>query len=454
MTVTRYRCELAWLGDTAATAEPDVVLEVDGSVLVGVTSAATTAAVAGRVDDGDVVRLPGLTLPGLANAHSHAFHRALRGRTQAGSGSFWTWREQMYALAGSLTPDSYFELARAVYGEMVLAGVTGVGEFHYLHHGPDGTPYADANAMGAALAAAAGEAGLRITLLDTCYLQGGVTAGLKGAQVRFGDGDALSWATRASELDALVGQRVRVGAAIHSVRAVDPASMQIVAAWAAGRNAPLHAHVSEQPAENDQCHEAYGCSPTALLARHGVLSERFTAVHATHLSAADVALLGGHGCTTCFCPTTERDLADGIGPARALRDAGARLSLGSDSHAVVDLFEEARAVELDERLATNVRGGHDSVSLLRAATAAGHASLGWPEAGRLAVGAPADFVTVGLGSVRLAGTGPTTALDAVVFAATAADVRQVVVGGEIVVADGRHQRFDVAAELAHTIGVR
>lgn len=439
--MTAFHCELAWLGGDVA--EAGVLLEVEGDRLTRVTS--------GVPSPPGATRLAGITLPGLANAHSHAFHRALRGRTQAGSGSFWTWREQMYRVAARLTPESYFELARATYGEMVLAGVTAVGEFHYLHHGPDGVPYADPNAMGAALVAAAAEAGLRLTLLDTCYLQGGVGLEPTAEQRRFGDGDALSWATRASALDGLAGERVRLGAAIHSVRAVDPASMEIVAAWAAGRGAPLHAHVSEQPAENEQCHTAYGCTPTELLERHGVLGPRFTAVHATHLTEVDIDRLGAHGCHACFCPTTERDLADGIGPARALRDAGARLTLGSDSHAVIDLFEEARAVELDERLATGRRGHHDAPSLLRAATETGHASIGWPEAGRLAPGALADFVTVARTSVRLAGTADTHALESVVFAAAAADVHHVVVGGRVVVADGRHHALDVAAELARTV---
>ena len=387
----------------------------------------------------------------MANAHSHAFHRVLRGRTQIGTGSFWTWRDQMYTAAQRLDPDSYFRLARAVYGEMAMAGITCVGEFHYLHHGPAGVPYADPNAMGAALTAAAHEAGIRITLLDTCYLHGGVGVEPNETQQRFSDGDVLSWAARASAARSLESDSVRMGAAVHSVRAVDPASIEVVAAWAASQEAPLHAHVSEQKAENHQCIDAYGLTPTALLDERGALGPRFTAVHATHLAGSDIGLYGIHGCTICMCPTTERDLADGIGPAMALRDAGARLSLGTDSHAVIDMFEEARAVELDERLAAQVRGSHDAPSLMRTATANGHDSLGWSDAGRIEVGMLADLVSVRMDSVRTAGGSAMTAVESAIFAASAADVHHVVAGGVIVVSDGHHQRMDVARELASSI---
>ena len=205
--------------------------------------------------------------------------------------------------------------------------------------------------------------------------------------------------------------------------------------------------MSEQPAENDQCREAYGRTPTEVLGDAGALGPRFTAVHATHVTDGDLDLLGGSQSWCCLCPTTERDLADGIGQARAMRDAGARLTLGSDSHAVIDPLEEARAVELDERLASGVRGSHDAPTLLRMATEHGHASLGWPEAGRIEAGALADLTTVSMDSVRTAGAGADHTLEAAVFAATAADVRHVVIGGRVVVADGQHTTIDVAAEL-------
>ncbi len=355
----------------------------------------------------------------------------------------------MYAVAAKLNPDSYLALARGVFGEMVLAGITSVGEFHYLHHGPGGVPYVDANAMGHALTAAAAEAGLRITLLDTCYLSGGFGSQLNEVQQRFTDGHADTWAQRVSTLSNSVG--TRIGAAIHSVRAVDPQSIETVAHWATANNAPLHAHASEQPAENEQCLVAYNKTPIRVLADHGALSDRFSAVHATHPSDADIALLAQHRCTVCICPTTERDLADGIGPTRAFRDAGIAISLGSDSHAVIDVFEEARAVEMGERVLSNQRGTHDVVSLLTMATGAGHASLGWPDAGRIAVGALADLVTIDLDSVRTAGVDAISALSAAVFSCTAADVHHVVVGGRVVVRDHTHVGFDVPRVLHQSI---
>lgn len=435
-----YHCELAWLGGD----EParDVRIDVRGGVIEAVLASV-------RPPPG-ATRLAGVTIPGLANAHSHAFHRALRNRTQIGQGTFWTWRDEMYRLAAALDPDSYHTLARAVFGEMVLAGVTCVGEFHYVHHQPGGAPYADPNAMGEAVVAAAAEAGLRLTLLDTCYLGAGLEADGSlqpptAEQQRFSDGSAGAWAERVGALRD--GPTVRIGAAVHSVRAVDAASIPIVAAWAAEHERPLHAHVSEQPAENEQCRSVHGLSPMALLDSCGAVSRMFSAVHATHVDEADISLLARAGASVCMCPTTERDLADGIAPTARFRHDGVAVTLGSDSHAVIDLFEEARALELDERLATGVRGNHRVRELLAAATTEGHRSLGWPGAGRIDVGAPADLTTVSRRSIRMAGVDGEHALAAVVFAATTADVSDVIVAGDRIVAGGRHRSIDVPAEL-------
>jgi formiminoglutamate deiminase len=238
---------------------------------------------------------------------------------------------------------------------------------------------------------------------------------------------------------------MRVGVAAHSVRAVPRAALRVVREAAAGR--PLHLHLSEQSAENTACQTFHGLTPTGLLAAEGLLGPATTAVHATHLTSADVALLGGSATTACLCPTTERDLADGLGPARALADAGCPLALGSDQHAVIDLLEEARGLELHERLASGRRGRFSPAELLGALTTAGHAAIGWPEAGRIAPGAPCDLVAVRLDSVRTAGIAP----DGVLMAATAADVTDVVVGGRTVVRDGVHVLGDVAGMLAAAI---
>ena len=440
-----YLLELAWVDGAV---RDDVLVEIEDGRFTSVEVRGQDRSLARDPSPanlrfprsgGETVTLPGLTIPGFANTHSHAFHRALRGRTQRERGTFWTWREQMYAAAERLDPDSYLRLATAVFREMVAAGMTSVGEFHYLHHRPDGTPYADPNAMSHALVEAARKAGIRLTLLDTLYLSSGFGQPPQGVQQRFSDGDVHRWRERVDALPAT--DRVVHGAAIHSVRAVPPEAMPTVAEWAAGR--PLHVHVSEQVAENDACVAAYVRTPVELLADHDVLGPLTTAVHATHLTDDDVRLMAETSTYAGFCPTTERDLGDGIGPGRRLHEAGVRLTLGSDSHAVVDPFEEMRALELDERLATRERGHWTAADLLTAATTAGHRSLGWDDAGEIAVGQRADLVTVDVHSPRTAGTGADE--HTAVFAATAADVVHVVVDGRVVV------RGDDREQLGHDL---
>ncbi|MFZ0159163.1 MAG: formimidoylglutamate deiminase [Kineosporiaceae bacterium] len=381
------------------------------------------------------VRLAGLVLPGFANTHSHAFHRALRGRTHADGGTFWTWRDRMYALADRLTPDTYRELATAVFAEMALAGVTCVGEFHYLHHGPGGARYGEPNAMGLALRDAARTAGIRLTLLDTCYLRGGIDIPLEGVQRRFDDGDAENWASRVSMLAD--DETFRVAAAVHSVRAVPVEELAVVVEADVGEDGgprPLHVHLSEQPAENIACQAAYGCTPTELLSEHGVLGSATTAVHATHLTDGDIALLGRSQTTACICPSTEQDLADGIGPARRLADAGSPIALGTDQHVMIDMLAEARTLEMHERLSSGRRGRFSVEQLVEALAPSGHAALGWPEAGRIEVGSLCDLVGVRLDSIRTAGSLP----GQVPMVASAGDVDVVVVGGRLVVEGGRH----------------
>ena len=434
-----FWCEQAWVDGRLRT-RVRVSTGADGMI----------SAVAADVDHrGTDIVLRGIVFGGFANVHSHAFHRALRGRTHADSqhgGSFWTWRSAMYAVAASLTPDTYFELARAAYAEMVLAGICAVGEFHYLHHDQHGRCYADPNAMSGALRAAAAEAGIRLTLLDTCYLHGGLTADgyvpLTAAQRRFGDGSADAWRERHALLQG--DADTVIGAAIHSNRAVSPDEIPAVVAGAG--DGPLHVHLSEQPAENDASLASHGRSPTEVLRDGGALGPQTTAVHATHLTATDVALLGGGG--VCLCPTTERDLSDGIGPGRALADAGASLSVGSDSHAIVDLLEEVRAVETHERLASQVRGHFRPAEQVDILTRQGYAALGRPGGGALRVGSTADLVAVRTDSVRTTGAAP----EQLIMVATAADVTDVVVGGVHQVRGGEHRLGSVSDLLRRSLG--
>src|SRR6202046_1137512 len=418
--VRRWHAETAWLRATAPLAE-DVLIEAHGARFTAVVPGTAAALI-----PAGTVRLPGLTLPGLANAHSHAFHRALRGAPGGAPGSVggagpaaagdtcWTWRDRMYSVAERLDPGTYFALARAVYAEMALAGITCVGEFHYLHHGPGGKGYRDPNERGRVLSAAAPAAGLRITLLDACYLAGGFLPGgealpLAGVQLRFGDGAAAAWAERVSGFTrdslGMVAPHARLGAAIHSVRAVSPDQVPVVMAWSHAHGAPVHAHLSEQPLENAECRAAFGATPAEVLYAAGALGPRSTMVHATHLTSRDIELLAGSRATVCMCPLTEADLADGVGPAPALAAAGSPLSLGSDGHSVIDLIDEARWLELSQRLGRRQRGHFTPADQAAAATASGHACLGWPDAGEIVPGAYADLVTVSLDSPRLAGGG-------------------------------------------------
>lgn len=436
--MTAWWCENAWL-PPGRVASHVLITAAEGRI-TGIDTDVGCPATAQRLE--------GLVIPGLANVHSHAFHRALRGRTQDGGGDFWTWRDTMYAAANRLDPDNYLALARATYAEMALAGITCVGEFHYVHHQRAGVPYSDPNAMGAALIEAAAQVGVRLTLLDACYVAGGIGEPLSPSQQRFGDGDAAGWAARVDDLaDA---SHVRIGAAIHSVRAVPGDQLGDVVDWASNRGVPLHFHLSEQRAENDACIGRHGVTPTRLLADAGALGAAAVAVHATHLNADDIALLASSSTGVCLCPTTERDLADGIGPAGALATAGVALSVGSDGQSTIDLFEEARGIELDERLATGVRGTFAAGTLLDVMTVAGHRALGWPDAGQLAVGMRADLAAVDLTSRRTAGAGATG--ETVVFAAAASDVTDVVVDGAVVVKDRHHVRLgDIGAALQSAI---
>jgi len=442
--VSAYWCEAALIDADGGTGVPDVASGVRLETRDGRISAITSGT---RPQAGDT-ELQGIAFPAAANAHSHAFHRILRGRTHDGRGDFWVWREQMYRSASELTPEKYEKLAAAVFAEMVVSGFSSVAEFHYVHHQPDGAPYDQPHAMELALARAAMSAGIRLTLLDTLYLAGGIGTPLSPEQARFGDAGVQAWLDRLSSLRTEIAKNfppelISVGAALHSVRAVPEEDLKTVARQLPA-DIPLHIHLSEQPAENEACLEAYGTTPAGLLERHGLLSGQLSAVHATHLTPEDIALLGSAGATVVMCPSTEADLADGIGPARKLSDAGAAIALGTDQHAVIDPWTEMRALEHGERLGTGQRGRFSPQELLRAATDGAARSMATPVApSALHVGAVCDFMVIDPASTRTAGSRPLQ----MAFSATASDVTDVVVAGELIASRGVHHRLGVPGRL-------
>ena len=421
-------------------------LLIDGVAVAGVRLEADAAGRIARVQvhapEAADIRL-GTVVPGLGNAHSHAFHRALRGQTHAEGGDFWLWRERMYRVAAQLDPSTYQELATAVFAEMLVSGYTAVGEFHYVHHRNGGEPYEPAHAMELALAAAARAVGIRLVLLDTVYLQGGIGQELAPEQLAFGDRDAAGWLARWQSLnEELAGDDlVTLGAALHSVRAVSPDAMRAVLTGLPP-DVPVHIHLSEQPLENADCLAAYGLTPTGLLNSLGALAPRLSVVHATHLSDDDRALLGDAGVTVVMCPTTEADLGDGIGPALALAAAGSPIALGSDQNAVIDPFLEMRGLEMGERLASRQRGRFAPAALLAAASTAGYAALGLGEH-RLQTGDPCDLLEVSTTGVRTVGSLP----EQLPLTATACDVLRVFVGGRLVAERGQLLGGELPAAL-------
>ncbi len=366
-------------------------------------------------------------LPGIGNAHSHSFHRALRGRTHSDGGDFWQWRDAMYSIAGRLDPDLYYELARAVFAEMVVNGYTAVGEFHYLHHRPDGSRYPLGDGMEAALVAAARSIGIRLRLLDSAYLRGGVGQPLAPGQLRFGDASAAAWLNRFDTVRGTFGEST-VGAAFHSVRAVPRAAMVEILAEL-GSSVPLHVHLSEQPRENAECLKEYGVTPTGLLNEIGALDSRLSVVHATHVTNNDIKLLGAAAVTVVMCPSTEADLGDGTGAAALLAGAGVSIALGSDQNAIIDPFIESRSLEYGARLASGARGRFSPPALVNALTSGGYRSLGF---GTFGVGGPCDLVEVNAFSSRTIGS----TADQLIFSATGTDVISVIVAGQQVAAHG------------------
>lgn len=436
----------AYLPDLVFTAgrfERGQAIVVDGTRIASI----------GAVPEGaELVRLPNrAALPGLVNAHSHAFQRAIRGRTEWRSASnaaddFWTWREQMYAAAMRLTPEGFFAVSCMCFLEMALAGITSVGEFHYVHHQPSGAPYDDPNELAEQVIAAAAEVGIRIALLRVAYARAGFNAPANPRQARFIDPDVDTWLARTDALRLRhQGEAAWVGAAPHSVRAVDRNWIGRIREYAELNQLPLHMHVAEQPKEVRDCQAEHGLTPVGLLAELGALGPRFTGVHGVHLTDADKKLLRDSGSTICACPTTERNLGDGI-----LDPTVCAIALGTDSQVQIDLLEDARELEYHLRLQQLQRavlaprdgaGGTTGLAarLFECATVGGARSIG-AGGGLLLPGEPADFFTVNLDDPSIAGAGAQDLLGSVVFSLERTALRDVVVLGKRIVEEGRHPR--------------
>jgi formimidoylglutamate deiminase len=401
-------------------------------------------------------------LPGLINAHSHAFQRAIRGRTEYRTAnskdSFWTWREMMYSAAARLTPEDVYDASRMAFLEMALSGITAVGEFHYLHHAPDGSVYDDPNLMAKEVVRAANDIGLRIALLRVAYARSGYETKANDQQLRFIETDPEVYLKNLEQLSSDLGDGYKmawVGIAPHSVRAVPLNYLKEIINVADQRQLPVHMHVAEQPAEVSACIEEYGRSPVALLATEGLLSERFTGVHSIHVSPKAVRMVADARAMVCACPTTERNLGDGIVPVDAFFKQGVRVALGSDSHVEIDLLEDARELEYHLRLQRMERAvlasvGDDgqsalAVQLFNCATVNGAESINAP-GGSLEPGRAADFFTVDLNDPSIAGASPDDLLSNIVFSLSRTAVRDVVVSGKRIVENGRHAQQEEIVE--------
>lgn len=409
-----------------------------------------------EVEEGAVHLKGRAALPGLVNAHSHAFQRVIRGRTEyrtgKGSDDFWTWREMMYSAATRLTPEDLYDASRMTFLEMAAGGITSVGEFHYIHHGPDGSAYDDPNLLSKTVIRAARDVGMRICLLRVAYARSGFDTAPNPKQARFLEREAESFLANVERLRAETAREDEgyawVGVAPHSVRAVPLPYLRECFHYSRDKDLPLHMHVAEQPAEIEACMREHGATPVALLEREGLLSERFTGVHGIHITVEEARMLARSASIICACPTTERNLGDGAVPSEMLFKEGVRVSLGTDSHTQVDLLEDARELEYNMRLErlervvlnrTNDEPSALASALFDCATRHGAQSIGAKGGGALAAGKPADFFTVDLYHPSIAGASPADLLAHIIFSLNAGGVREVVVGGRMIVEDGHHR---------------
>jgi formimidoylglutamate deiminase len=425
------------------TSEYGILVGDDGKIL-SIASPSTLAS-------HQIVRLAGKAiLPGFVNGHSHTFQRLIRGRSEnrgLNGQDFWTWRKAMYRAALAVDSEDVYHVARMAFLEMVLSGTTAVGEFHYLHRLPDGKPYEDPNLLGLQVIRAAQSVGLRICLLRTAYFRAGYNLPPDTGQIRFYE-SPLEYLNNMSALEKQMmntSDLVSIGVAPHSVRAVSLDHLEQIAAWAKDRQYPIHMHMAEQPAEIEACRREYGLSPVRLLEAHQLLSEKLTLVHAIHTESEEVEALARAKVTICSCPTTERNLGDGIIAADQAICKGIKFSFGSDSQAQIDPLEDARELEYHLRLIHKQRVILDQINhtdlsarLFSYATEGGAHSLGI-DTGRLQPGQMADFFTVDLDDPSIAGATAPELLPMIVFSLSRSAIRDVFVRGHQILSDGKHE---------------
>lgn len=393
-------------------------------------------------------------VPGLINCHSHSFQRVIRGRTEhrttANRDTFWTWREAMYRAANLLSPEDIYRVARMAFLEMLISGITTVGEFYYLHNAPDGGRYENPNLLGLQIIRAANEIGVRLALLRTAYARAGWQKPANPGQARFitprpetflDDTQALSEAIPKSSTPGFTW----LGIAPHSIRAVPIEYLTKITDYAHESGLPVHMHVAEQPGEINECLAEYGVRPVELLRQRNILDPFFTGIHAIHITEAEIRHIGNAKANVCACPTSERNLGDGAVPADRLTEAGVNICFGSDSNVQIDLLEDARLLEYHVRMNKLERAvlappsGEDQLAqlLFASATERGAVALKAP-GGTLEVGRAADFLTLDLNDVSIAGAGRLALLNNIVFSLERTAVREVFVNGQPVIQDGRH----------------
>jgi formimidoylglutamate deiminase len=442
---TLYRPDLLFVDGTFAR-DRGLLVRDDGRIL-SITASATVSD--SRPDT--IVHLPGKALlPGFVNVHSHSFQRLIRGKSESrviAGKDFWSWRATIYHAAAHLEPQQVYDVACMAFLEMALAGTTTVGEFHYLHTAANGRPYGDPNLLSKQVIAAAQSVGIRIVLLRCAYLRSGFQLPRDPGQARFFETTReflTNMDAMLHEVPAFVSDNVRIGVAPHSIRAVPLEDLCQITEWARSKRLPIHMHMSEQIAENEACLREYAVTPVALAHNADLLGPDWTAIHATHITDDEIALLADAGATIGACPTTERNLGDGIFAADKVMQAGIHVALGSDSQAQIDPLEDARELDYHLRLTRQQRAILDQIGdqglasrLFDCATANGARALAIP-AGALAPGAFADFFTIDLRDISIAGQSPASLLSLIVFGMNRAAIRDVAVNGELIVRDGKH----------------